>query len=141
MAGFITRDDLNAEFGRTNVDKLLRAAGDIVADQTQVLDRALLNAESYLRRYVNQALLDDPVQSVIIREVGTRQAIWLIKGIRGLGRDVDSLTEKSMRDEEMAAIRNRNRFAGTPENQVTTDRGIVESTRSTSMESMRGGYF
>ena len=141
MAGFLTRTDLDAVFGRKNVDELLRTAGDTPADQTAMLDRMLLDGEAYVRRSLVQGILDDPEQSTAIKRLGVEEAIFLVQKQRGLGVDDSAWQAKELRDKELDEIRNRKKFAATPENQTTTDRGIVESGRATSMASMRNGYF
>lgn len=116
-------------------------AGDTPADQTQVLDRMLLDGEAWVRRSLTQPLIDDPEQASAIRRLAAEEAIFLVQKPRGLGVDSGATEAKKIRDEELDAIRNRLKMAGTPENQHTTNRGIVESGRPTSMASLGGGYF
>lgn len=140
-----TQADIEAIRGPQYIAKLLKSAVDsgalapTQAEQRQArLDACLLAGDNLIRQFLDlDAIIQDPVALATIRQFAIEESIYFLQSQSDTKPSEHDDERARMRRADLAMMRKRNQFPGTPTGQATITSGVVTNTLITDL---RGWY-
>ncbi len=138
-----TRADLEALRGATYIDVLLSSATDVGdplsdAQKTARLQSALQSGDDLIAQFLPLPESPDDPRSAVLRRFAVDEALFTLQRHTSSGANDSDHAAADQRRRDLAHMRKREQFAGTPEQQRTTTPSTVASSSPFALDKLSG---